>query len=335
MPEPTSPQDLLMRFILGKWIAKPIYVVAELGVADLLKSGPMTVENIAKQTGTKAEYLYRILRALASVGIFIETEAHCFSLTPMAEWLQSDKLRPMARMFNAPWNDQAWMSLLDSIKTGETAFDLSFGTDFITWLGQNHGDAAILAEANARRAEATQRAIVDKIDCSNIDVLFDVGGGTATLLCNILKANPNLKGLLIDLPPALAEAKKTIEQYDLLERCQIKEGNFFESLPEVGADAILLSNILHDWPDEACRQILSNCHASLKTGGSLHIIEMIIKPGNNPSVAKLLDLEMMVLSNGKERSEEEFKVLLRQGGFEISNILSIDTELFLIEAMKI
>ena len=239
----------------------------------------------------------------------------------------------MARLFNAPWNDRAWMSLLDSVRSGNISFDLAYGTDFMSWLGQHPKDAAILADANARKAAVSFPAIVHRIDFSETQTLMDLGGGTGMLMCCILQANPHLKGILADLPSVAAEARKTIVSYGFESRCEIHECDFFQSVPS-GTDAILLSNILHDWPDEACETILNNCHSALNPGGKLFVLEMIVAPGNHPSVARLLDLEMMVLSGGRERTEMEFRDLLSGCGFTWASTQPLDGELCLVEAIR-
>jgi hypothetical protein len=282
-------------------------------------------------TRTQPDALYRLLRALASVGIFAEAADRRFQLTPMATLLQSGALRSTARSFNSEWNDRAWMHLLEGLRRGCTPFEEAFGRSFSDWLEANPQDAQLLRQANATRAEQYQRAVCGAYDFSRFSTLTDVGGGYGTLLKEILLANPGLQGTLADLASVLPEAKKTLEAAAIAERCTLVECDFFESVP-AGSDAYLLANILHDWPDERSGLLLKNCRQAMGQGSTLLIIEMIVPPGNEPSAAKLLDLEMMVVTGGRERTEEEFRGLLESAGLSLDRVLPLGQGLFILEA---
>jgi hypothetical protein len=332
-PNELTPPAQLMKFIVGKWISKPIYVAAELCIADMLAEGPKSIEELAQTSQTHAPTLYRMMRALASVGIFLETEDKQFKLTPMAECLKSDAMRSIALMFNSDWSDKTWGYLLDSIKTGNTAFEKAHGMPVSNWLEKNPQAAKIFNEANAIKAASSHRAIIDIYDFSDISILTDVGGGLGVLIVEILKANPTMKGIVADIPSVIQETKKIIQAQALENRCQVVECDFFKSVP-TGSDAYLLSNILHDWPDEQCRIILTNGYRAIKAESRLLVVEMIIPPGNEPSVAKLLDLEMLVTTGGRERTEMEFKVLLESSGFLLSRIIPTKENVCIIEGIR-
>lgn len=333
-PNNLPPQVQLMQFIVGKWISKPLYAVAELGIADMLAQGPKTIAELARESQTHPPSLYRVMRALASVGIFSETDDRRFALTPMAECLKTGAMRSAAIMFNAPWNDKAWLYFLDSIRTGETAFDKAHGMPIAQWLEQNPQDAAVLGEANAMKAAMSHRAIVEAYDFSDIDNLTDVGGGRGVSMAEILSAHPNMTGMVADLPYVVPEAKKLLKEKGLQERCEVRECNFFiERAIPAGSAAYLLSHILHDWPEEQCRVILKNCRAAMKPGAKLLIVEIIIPPGNAPSIGKLLDLEMFVLGGGKERTEPEYRELLESSGFTLSRVIPTGESISIIEAI--
>jgi hypothetical protein len=341
-PNELPPHVQLMKFIVGKWISKPIYAAAEFGIADILAEGPKTIDELAHLTGTHAPSLYRVMRTLASVGIFAEAEDKRFELTPTAGFLKSGALRSVSLMLNSDWNENAWSYFINGVRTGETAFDKAHGMPISRWLEKEPEAAEVLHEANAVKAAGSHRAIIDAYDFSAFETLVDVGGGYGALLMEILDANPSMKGIVVDLPTVISAAKRKIETRGLVDRCKTAACDFLQTEPSSdkgnippGSDAYILSNILHDWPDEECITILKKCAKAMKRTSTLLVVEMIIQPGNEPSIAKLLDMEMMVLSNGRERMREEFKYLFESAGFELSRILPTKESIYIIEGKKI
>ncbi len=328
------PPAQLMNFILGRWISKPIFVAAELRIADLLANGPKSIEELANASQSHAPFLYRMMRALASVGVFSEREDKQFELTPMAEFLKTGSLRSMALMFNSDWSDKAWGCFLDSVKTGDTAFNKAHGMSVSEWLEINPNAAEVFNEANAIKAAGSHRAIIDVYDFSDIKKLTDVGGGLGVLMVEILLANSSMNGIVADIPSVIQETRKMIHARGIEDRCQAIEIDFFKNIPS-GSDAYLLSNILHDWPDEQCRTILKNCQQAMKSGSKLLVVEMVVPPGNAPSVAKLLDLEMMVITGGRERTEFEYKNLFESSGFKLSRIIPTRENVCLLEGIRV
>ncbi|UCE65840.1 MAG: methyltransferase [Candidatus Zixiibacteriota bacterium] len=328
-----SPPARLMKFIVGRWISKPIYVVAELGIADRLAEGPKSIQELAQESQTHAPFLYRTLRALASVGIFSENEERKFELTPMAELLKTGAMRSMAQMFNSEWSDKAWGYFLDSLKTGETPFEKAHGMPVTDWLEKNPQAARVFNEANTIKAAVSHRAIVDAYDFSGVRTLTDVGGGTGLLTVEILTANPSMEGIILDLPSVIKETKEIIRARGIESRCQAMECDFFNHMPS-GSDTYLLSNILHDWPDDKCHRILTNCYKAMKADSKLLVMEMIIPPGNEPSVAKLLDLEMLVTTGGRERTEAEYKEIFELAGFKLTRLIPTEENVCIIEGIK-
>lgn len=333
-PNELPPPAQLMNFIVGKWISKPIYVAAELGIADMLTENPKSIEELAQASQSHAPTLYRMMRALASVGIFSETEDNRFELTPMAEYLKAGGMRSIALMFNADWSDNAWGYFLDSVKTGETAFEKAHGMPVSEWLEKNPRAADVFNEANAVKATNFSRAIVNAYDFSGITTLTDIGGGLGALIADILIANPLIKGLIADTPLVIQEAKKFIQAQGIKDRCEAIACDFFKKIPS-GSDAYLMSNILHDWPDEQCRIILKNSYRAMSAESKLLVVEMVIPPGNEPSVAKLLDLEMLVTTGGRERTEKEYKTLLESSGFKLSRRIATQESICILEAIKL
>lgn len=327
------PPAQLMLFIVGKWISKPIYVAAELGIADMLTNGPRSIAELAQDSQSHAPSLYRMMRALASVGIFFETEGKRFELTPMAECLKEGAMRSLALMFNSEYSDKAWGYFLDSIKTGDSAFEKAHGMPIIDWLEKNPQVAKVFNEANAYKAANSHRAIVDVYDFSGIDTLTDVGGGIGALMAEILIANPSMKGTVADIPSVIQEARKFIRSRGVANRCKTVECDFFKEIP-AGSDGYLMSHILHDWSSDQCKIILKNCHNAMKPESKLLVIEMVVPPGNGFSIAKLLDLEMLV-NGGCERTEQEFKTLLESSGFKLSRIIATKESICIIEGIRL
>jgi hypothetical protein len=300
----------------------------------MLAEGSKSIEELAQASHAHAPSLYRMMRALASVGIFFETETKRFELTPMAEYLKTGAMRSIALMFNSDWGDKAWGYFLDSVKTGGTAFEKAHGMSLSDWLGKNPEAAEVFDEANAIKAGSSHRAIVNVYDFSGIHTLTDVGGGLGVLMAEILIANPLMEGIVADTPSVIQKTGKIIQARGIAGRCQAVECDFFEKIP-AGSDAYLMSNILHDWPDEQCQIILTNCHRAMKTESKLLVVEMVIAPGNEPSVAKLLDLEMLVITGGRERTEAEFNNLFVSSGFKLSRIISTKESVCVIEGIRV
>jgi hypothetical protein len=329
-PQELPPHEQLMKFIVGKWISKPVYAAAALGIADMLAEGPKSIGELSVESGTHRASLYRMMRALASAGIFSETKDRHFELTPMAECLKKGAMRSVALLFNSGWSDRAWECFMDSVRTGVTAFDKAHGMPLVDWLEQNPHAAAVFNEANAVKAAGSHKAIVGAYDFSGIGTLTDVGGGLGALAAEILAANPLMKATVADTSSVIQETKIIITARGMEDRCRAEECDFFKAIPP-GSDEYLLSNILHDWPDGKCGIILRNVKRAMRRDSRLLVVEMIVPPGNEPSIAKLLDLEMMVMTGGRERTEGEFRDLLESSGFEISRIIPTEENICIIE----
>ncbi len=332
-PSGLPPHVEMMKFILGKWISKPIYVVSKLKIADILSDGPKSIKELSKIINVHASSLYRIMRALSCLGIFSETDDRRFELTPMAECLKSDALRPIALMMHSDWHDKAWDQLLESVKTGEKAFDNVHGMPAFDWLEEHPQAARIYNEANAIKAVTSHSAIIGAYDFSEISSLTDIGGGNGALMVEILKANPSLSGVVSELPSIVEAAKEFIHYQGFESRCKVIECDIFDKIP-AGSDAYLMSHILHDWEDVQCLTILRNCHKAMKPGTKLLVVEALIPTGNEFSIAKLLDIEVFVMGGGRERTETEFRNLFESTGFELSKIVPTDQSISIMEGIR-
>lgn len=319
-----SPEDQMMQWITSKWITKPIYVISELGVADLMCDGPKKVAELAEMTDTHAPTLLRILRALSSVGIFVETEERVFALTPLAQCLCSNALRPIARMFLSGWHDRAWHGLSHTVKTGEPGFDYTFGKPAFEWFEENPLERSILDQGQASKAAGFASAVVESYDFRNFRSICDIGSGQGTFLIRLLCDYPDITGYVADLPGAVGAAERAIENANLSDRCKAISYDFNKEAPPI-CDAYFLVNVLHDWNDEVCIQILKNIAGSMNTNSRLWIVEYLIEPGPGFSVAKLLDLEVLVMGGGRERTIDEYTVLLTAAGLELSKTNPLKT----------
>jgi hypothetical protein len=325
-----SAEDQMMQWITSKWITKPIAVVSELGIADFLRQGPVSVEVLSEKTDTHPPTLYRILRALSSVGIFVETGEREFGLTPLAQCLLSDAMRPMARMFLSSWHDKAWEGLHYTVLTGKPGFDYAFGQPAFKWLEENSEERAIFDQAQAIKAVGLAGAIMKSYDFTDFHLICDVGGGGSAFLVRLLADYPHLKGIVADLPETTTAADEAIAKAGLNERCKAVAYDFLKGSPPV-SDGYLLVNILHDWEDETCCQILKNVSLSMSTASKLCIVEYLIEPGPGFSIAKLLDIEVLVMGGGRERTMSDYEALINSVGLKVSRVVTADHGLALIE----
>lgn len=331
MPKPT-PHDEMARMITGYWISQIVYVAARLGLADRLAEGPKTAEELARMTGTHARSLYRLLSALASVGVFSEDGEGRFRQTPLGECLRKD-------VFGSKWamaimmgeeHLRCWNDLLESVRTGQTAFDRLYGKPIFDYLGENAEPAQVFDAAMTAVHGRETQSTLDAYDFSGIRVLADIGGGNASNLIAILQRYPEMRGILFDLPHVVDRAEPNIEAAGVADRCEAVGGSFFDGIP-VEADAYFLRHIIHDWDDEKAGLILGNVRRAMPGGARLLVVEHVLPPGDEPSFGKLLDLNMLLLPGGVERTAQEFEILYERAGFRLSRIEPVDGNLSVIE----
>lgn len=329
-----SPRDALRRMTDAYIVSQAIHVAATLGIADLLKDGPRTVDDLAQATGSRAPALYRLLRALASVGIFAEVDDR-FELTPMAQYLRTDvpgSVRAWAMYVGRPYAWSTWAHLLHSVRTGEPAFPMLHGATPWEYRADHPEESAIFDAAMTGISAAVSGAVADSYDFSRIGVLADVGGGRGELLATILAANPRLRGILFDLPHVVAGAGPVLEQAGVADRCEIVGGSFFEVVPG-GADAYILKSVVHDWDDARAVEILRACRAAMAETSRLLLVEPIIRPGNEPDPMKLRDVMMLVMLGGRERTADDFQKLLDEAGFRLSRVIPTGSPFSIVEGV--
>ncbi len=317
------------------WLTQAIYVAAKLGIADMLIAGPMTSTELASLANVNPNRLHRVMRFLASRGVFSQTADQRFGLTRLSECLRTDvptSIRAVAVMHGEE-QYEAWRNLLHAVRTGESAFGHTFGCDFFQYLSNRPESAGTFNDAMtaSRWRSAT---LAETYDFNGVASLVDVGGGQGALIASVLAQHREIRGILFDLPDVVRGAHKNLQAAGVADRCAVVPGNFFESVP-AGGDAYLLSQIIHDWDDERSRIILRNCRAAMTLQSRLLLIERVVPEDDQPSEAKGLDLHMMVLLAGQERTEQEYRLLLDSSGFRLLNIFEMPSEVSIIEAVPV
>lgn len=324
----------MLQIISGFWISRGVYVIAKLGIPDLLKSGPKTAEELAAATKMHAPSLFRILRALASVGVLSSVDGVRFGQTPVSETLVTDapgSLRWFAVSELGQEHYPAWGNLMHSVKTGEIAFDNFFGVDVWKYFQQNPEDAAVFNDSMSSVTAATNEAILSLYDFSNFGTVVDVGGGHGGLITSILKRNSKVKGVLFDAPEVIEGARPKLEAAGVAERCETVTGDFFKSVP-AGGDAYVMKWIIHDWDDEKSITILRNCRSRMRANGRLILVDCVVPESDEPHFSKFIDLNMLVMTGGKERTAKEFEQLLGAAGFKLLRIIPTELPTSIVEA---
>ncbi len=332
MIETKSDPQVLNQMIGSYWITQGIYVAAELGIADLLADGPRTTEDLAADTNTHAESLYRVLRALASIGIFAEDYQGRFSLTPLAENLRSDapsRQRAFAIMSGAELY-QSWGNLLHSVRTGEPAYNKTFGAPFFKYMTEHPDRHSIYDAAMTGIHGVETEPVLDAYDLSLFETVADIGGGNGSALSGILNRHRAVKGILFDLPDVADRARAAISGAGLSDRCEVVGGDFFASVP--AADAYVLRHVIHDWHDDEAISILRNCRNAMNPDGRILVVESVIPPMNEPSFGKWLDL-MMLIVDGYERTREQYEQLFSKAGLRLNRVVPTAHEVSVIEGV--
>jgi hypothetical protein len=321
--------------IFGFWTAQAIHAAAVLGVADHIEAGPKTAEELAGLVGAHGPSLHRLLRALASVGIFEEDDRGRFAPTPLGSTLRSGvpgSLRDTAISMLDDAHERCWSDLLHSLRTGEVACDRAFGMSIWDYYARHPEDERAFNGAMTGLSQMVGGAVVEAYDFSPFAKIVDVAGGQGSLLSQILRATPNARGVLFDAPRVVEGAGPNLEAAGVADRVERVGGDFFESVPD-GGDLYALKWIVHDWDDERSVAILRNCRRAMHPGARLLLIESVIPPGNGPMWGKFLDLNMMVITGGKERTEREFADLLAAAGLRLTRVMPTKSPVSVVEAV--
>lgn len=335
--------------VRGAWVSQCVRAMADLGLADAMAApttveelaSSTTVEELASSTTTRPDALLRLLRALTDIGLVEPDGPGRYRLTPRGAVLRRDHpadLRSMALMQNWAPNLTAWSDLSAAVASGEGTFEAANGATLWLTLSRHPRQQAIFNAAMARRASQQVQTIRDACDLADVGTVVDVGGGRGAMLAALLAAEPHLRGVLADRPDVVPEARETFEKAGVADRCEIREADFFVGVP-AGGDAYVLSNILHDWTDEQCLQILRTVRAAMPPGSRLWVLERVLDPDPPRSPGEqaelhLLDLNMLVLFGARERTQVEYAALLTQTGFLAPRVHSPSGQLDVVEAVR-
>jgi predicted O-methyltransferase YrrM len=326
----------MRQLIMGFRVTQLIHVAAKLGLADLLRAGPQTLDMLVGACRADPRALYRLLRALASLGIFAKSADGAFRLTPMAELLRSDvpaSMAPLALLYGEDWLWRSYGRMLHSVRTGEAALEQTLGQPLYEYLKDHPPAAAQFHQAMSAYSARELAAIRQAYDFSGATRVVDIGGGHGVLLAALLQAHAHLSGVLFELPTAIAEARRRLADAGLADRASCVAGDFFTAVP-TGGDLYLLKSVLHNWDDAASCHILHSCSRAMGEGARLLVIERVIPTANAPSEAKLFDINMLVVTGGKERSLSEFAALFRSAGLALTRIVETASPLSLIEGVR-
>ena len=327
----------MRRVIAGFSLTMAIGAVADLKIADQLKDGPKTSSDLARLSGVDEHFLRRVLRYLASEGVFAEENGDVFALTARSQWLRSDvpgSLRPRAVFAGSALNWKAWNSLPASLKSGTSAFQAAFGQSLFDYLKSQPDAAAAFNTFMAEQTAASVAALLDAYSFTGVREVVDVGGGRGALIAGILRAYAELRGILFDMTEVISTAGPLLDRAGIANRCKVVGGDFFTAVP-TGADLYILKFILHDWPDTDCIRILENCRQAMVTGGRVLIVEHVVREESGLDFAKFMDLNMLVLSpGGRERTRNEFAQLLASAGLQLRTFVPTAIGLCALEAVS-
>lgn len=308
-----QPSVTLTQMMDGAVIAQLVQLVAEFGVADLV-DGTRNAADIAATTGTDPDVLYRVLRTLAGVGVFTEGPGRTFDLTPLAAPLRSDTVDSVRGLATVRGSREHWIALGElrhSLRTGQSSFTHVHGQDWWSYLDENNEQAALFSKAMGDNAQQVHEAVADAYNFPDTRVLVDIGGGRGNLVATLLRRHPQMHAIVFDRPYAIADSAEVLAE--VTDRAKTVPGDFFESVP-TGGDTYLLSRILHDWDDERAVRILRNVAQVLPENGRVVVADAVVPEGDVPHPAKFMDITMLAMHEGKERSEAEFAALFASAG---------------------
>lgn len=336
-PAGPRPGEVIMQLGTGFMASAALYAVTKLGIPDILKSGAKPTSEIARACDAKEDTVYRVMRALASAGIFTESAPRTFALTAEGELLLSDRpdsQRSMVLWLGNKMHFDTYPELPYAMKTGNTVVEKVYGESCFGYFEKNPEVSKIFNEAMTGFSKMFAPAVLDAYDFSwlNGKTLVDVGGGHGFVLTSILKKYPEIRGVIADLEHVVAGAPEMIRKAGVESRCTTQNCDFFASVP--AADAYVMKHIIHDWDDEKARKILRNCARAGIGKTRVILMESVVAPGNEPHFAKWLDVEMLLLAGGKERTEAEFTKLLEGAGFKLTRVVPTKGALFVVEAEK-
>ncbi len=328
----SDPGQQLLQLAFGYAVSISIHAAARLQIADLLKDGARPVGELAVAAGVQEDALYRVLRALAGLGIFVETAPRTFALTPLAEPLSTgNPLRDLVVWISDPFHFRIYAEFLHSVRTGRPCADRVLGKPLFDYFPTDKEESDIFNAAMISMTAMVIPAVLEAYDFSGIGTLVDVAGGHGSVLTAILEKHPQMRGILFDLEHVVAGARPRLEKLQLADRVQLASGDFFQSVP-AGGDAFVMKHIIHDWDDARALTILKNCRQA-SPRAKVVLLEAVLPSGNEMHFGKLLDLEMLTLPGGRERTRDEFRALFAQAGYRLARVVPTKSPLSVIEAV--
>lgn len=331
------PAAAMMEMILWAWRVQGISVAAELKVADALADGPLTADELARRVGADSDALARLMRALISEGIFTRRRDGRFALNAVGETLRSDapsSMAGMARMVGHPAYREHWSGLIDAVRTGEAYPPKLRGMSGWEFLETQPEFAAIFNDAMTSVSEFAVAPVVAAYDFSPFSTIVDVGGGHGRLLSAIVAATPGVRGVLYDLPQVVEGAPELLSKHGVAERVEVVGGSFFDAVPD-GADAYVMKNIIHDWPDAESVTILTNVRKAAEPGATLLLVEFVIPEHDREFIGKWADMEMLVQLAARERTAEDYRKLYEQAGFQLTRVVPTAGPISLVEGRAV
>jgi hypothetical protein len=324
----------MAEFITAAWMAQGITVAADLRIADTLADKPLGLDELARRVECDADALGRLLRALIGRGIFKQLRDGRYDLTPLAQtlrWDAPDSMAALACFIGSPQDREHWSHLVDAIRTGQSVIPRLRGIEGFEWFASEPELSEVFNQAMTNFSEMAVDPVTAAYDFSGYGTIVDVAGGHGRLLAGILAAAPTAKGVLFDLPQVVAGAGPLLRKHNVAERIRVGEGSFFDSVPE-GCDLYVMKNIIHDWPDDTAQQILKTVRGAARKGATLLLVECLIPPHDRDFVAKWMDLEMLVVNTGRERTADEYRDLLHQVGFHMTRVVPTASPFSIVEA---
>jgi hypothetical protein len=334
-PAHPPPAHTLRGLIMGFRATQLLHVAARLGVADHLAEGPRTPEALAAVVGAEPRALARVLGALAALGVVSEAPGGAYVLAPLGRSLRADvggSLRALAILYGEPWLWDAYGRMLDSVRTGAPAFDRVHGAPLFAFLCRHPDAAAVFGEAMSAYSAQEAAAVAEAYDFGAVDLVVDVGGGEGALVAALLGAYPHLAGIVYDAEPVAAAARRRLAEAGLAGRATCVGGDFFAAVPG-GGSLYLLKSVLHDWDDDACVAILRRCREAMRPGARLLVAERALPSEGGPSEAALFDVNMLVVTGGRERTVREYQTLLHAAGLASGRTIPTASALTLVEGV--
>jgi hypothetical protein len=330
-----APESQIVEMIMAQMGSRLIHLAARLRLPDHLAEEPRTADELAALTGTHAPALYRIMRTMAAMGIFSEGQDHRFALTPVGAALKSGTpSHATALTLAGEFVTRTLDHLLFSAQTGSTAFPKAFGKPLFDWMAEHPVEASLFNDTMVGFHGAEPPAIAAAYDFSAFSTIADIGGSTGNLLATILTHHPGPRGVLFDLPHVVRDAPALIRQRGLTDRIRIEGGSFFDTAP-AGADAYILSHVIHDWSEQHCVTILGNCRRAMNPGGRVLLVEMVLPEGNVPHPGKVLDVLMLILPGGEERTAGQYAELLGKAGLRMTRVVPTASLVSIVEAVPV